>query len=95
MSFPKLTFPLTVDFPSDGYWISDAGPYKYGAAVTAFFIGDDLADGIGDGLLLMRNLEPYLQTFGAPLYPYAGDEGGRSKVDTEVFLYPERGAVNC
>ena len=95
MSLPKLTFPLTVDFASAGYWIGDAGPYKYGVAVTSFFIGDELADGIGDSLLLMRDLERYLQIFGGHLYPYAGDEGDWSKVDTEVFLYPERGAANC
>lgn len=48
MSFPKLTFPLTVDFANAGYWIGDRGPYKYGAAITAFFIGDDLTDGVKD-----------------------------------------------
>ena len=39
-----------------GYWIGDVGPFHYGAAVTAFFCGDDLADNVGDGLLLMRRL---------------------------------------
>ena len=43
----------------------------YGAAVTEFFCGDDLADNIGDGLLLMRNLEELLQMFGGSLHPYA------------------------
>ena len=37
MSFPKLTFPLTVDFGDTEYWIREQGPFKYGAAVTAFF----------------------------------------------------------
>ena len=48
MSFPRLTFPLTVDFGSAGYWIGDVGPFYYGAAVTAFFCGDDLTDNVGD-----------------------------------------------
>lgn len=95
MSFPKLTFPLTVDFASAGYWIGDAGPYKYGAAVTAFFIGDDMADGIEDELLLMRDLERYLQTYGGHLNPYTGDEGDWNAIDSEAFLYPEQGAASC
>lgn len=28
MSFPRLTFPLTADFGSDGYWINDDGPFQ-------------------------------------------------------------------
>ena len=71
MCFPKLTFPLTVDFGSAEYWINDAGPFQYGAAVTEFFCGNDLADNIGDGLLLMRRLEELLQAFGEHLHPYA------------------------
>lgn len=71
MCFPKLIFPLTVDFGSTRYWINDAGPFRYGAAVTEFFCGDDLADHIGDGLLLMRRLEELLQAFGEHLHPYA------------------------
>ena len=43
MSFPRLTFPLTVDFCSAGYWVGNQGPFKYGAAVTAFFIGEEIA----------------------------------------------------
>ncbi len=62
MSFPKLTFPVTVDFGSAGSWIGDQGPYKYGAAITAFFIGDDLTDGVKDSLLLMRDLERTLSS---------------------------------
>lgn len=71
MCFPKLTFPLTVDFGSAEYWINDAGPFRYGTAVTDFFCGNDLADNIGDGLLLMRRLEELLQAFGEHLHPYA------------------------
>lgn len=46
MNFPRLTFPLTVDFGDDGYWVGEQGPFKYGAAVTAFFIGEVSNDGI-------------------------------------------------
>ena len=70
MGFPKLVFPLTVDFGSTEYWINNMGPFRYGAAVTEFFCGDDLADNVGDGLLLMRRLEELLQAFGGPLHPY-------------------------
>lgn len=94
MSFPKLTFPLTVDFGSGGYWIGEAGPYKYGAAVTAFFIGDDLGDGVQDSLLLMRDLERYLQTFGGHLQPYVREENN-STADPEVFLDPNWGRADC
>lgn len=74
MRFPKLVFPLTVDFGITGYWINDEGPFQYGAAVTEFFCGDDLvekAEDVGDGLLLMRRLEELLQAFGGHLHPYA------------------------
>ena len=94
MSFPRLTFPLTVDFGSGGYWIGDAGPYKYGAAVTAFFIGDDLTDGVQDSLLLMRELERYLQTFGGHLQPYVREEDNTT-ADPEVFLDPDAGRADC
>lgn len=39
MSFPRLIFPLTADFGSEGYWINDDGPFQYGSAVTEFFVG--------------------------------------------------------
>lgn len=74
MSFLRLTFPLTADFGIDGYWINDDGPFQYGSAVTEFFCGNDLADDIGDGLLLMRRLEELLQVFGGPLHPYAQEQ---------------------
>ncbi len=91
MTFPKLTFPLTVDFGSAGYWIGDTGPYKYGAAVTAFFIGNDLVDGVGDSLLLIRELEQQLYTFGSQLQPYVREES----VDADLFLYPEKVSADC
>ena len=70
MSFPKLTFPLVADFGSSEYWINDMGPFKYGAAVTEFFCGNDLTDNVGGSLLLMRRLEQVLQVFGRNLHPY-------------------------
>lgn len=94
MSFPKLTFPLTVDFVSAGYWIGDAGPYKYGAAVTSFFIGEDIGDAADDGIPLMRDLERYLQTFGGFLLPYVRDEDNAA-VDPLIFLEPDTGRANC
>lgn len=90
MSFPRLVFPLTVDFGTVDYWIDDAGPFHYGTAATAFFCGDDLADGIGDGLLLMRNLENVLQAFGGHLQPYAQER----KVSSEFSLHPEKCRVD-
>jgi len=81
MDFPKLTLPLTVDFSGAGYWTGSTGPFHYGAAVTAFFCERDLADNIGDGLLLMWALEDVLRTFGGHLQPYtrereaSGDRG--------------------
>lgn len=94
MSFPRLAFPLTVDFGNSGYWIGAAGPYKYGAAVTAFFIGDDLGDVADDGILLMRDLERYLRTFGGHLQPYVRDEDNATP-DPEVFLDPDAGRADC
>lgn len=92
MPFSKLTFPLTVDFGGTGYWIGDQGPYKYGTTVTAFFVGDDLADGVpDDGISLMRELEDWLQVFGSHLQPYMREE----TVDSNRFLFPEQGAANC
>ena len=89
MDFPRLTFPLIVDFGSAGYWIGDVGPFPYGAAVTAFFCGDDLVDNAGDGLLLMRRLEDVLRTFGGHLHPYVQEQ----PVNTELFLGAEQRAV--
>jgi len=91
MTFPKLTFPLTVDFGSTGYWIGDTGLYKYGAAATAFFIGEDIGETVDDGIPLMRELEQQLRTFGSQLQPYVREES----VDTNLFLWPEKAAADC
>ena len=74
MSFPKLTFPIIVDFTGDKYWIGKTGPYKYGEADTAFFIGEDITEVANDGIPLMCELEVYLRTFGNYLHPYARSE---------------------
>lgn len=91
MNFPRLTFPLTVDFFETGYWIGDQGPFKYGAAVTAFFIDGDIADTPNDGIPLLRELEQQLQTFGSHLKPYVRERD----VDAAMFLWPEKQAVDC
>lgn len=92
MSFQKLTFPLTVDFCSGGYWIGDIGPYKHGAATTALLRGDDLTGGDEDETArLTESMEELLQTFGSSLKPYAM---GRP-VSAELFLCPERSAADC
>ena len=91
MSFPRLTFPLTVDFCSAGYWIGDQGPFKYGAAVTAYFIGEDIAEVSNDGIPLMHELEQQLQTFGSQLKPYVRER----EVDVSLFFWPENQAVGC
>lgn len=91
MSFPKLTFPIIVDFSGDQYWIEKGGPYKYGEAVTAFFIGEDIADVANDGIPLMRELEVYLKTFGNYLHPYARAE----EASEEMFRQLERSSAGC
>ena len=91
MSFSKLTFPLTVDFGDDGYWISEQGPFKYGAAVTAFFIGEDIAAISNDGISLKCELEQQLQTFGSHLQPYIKEQA----IDADLFFDPEKQSINC
>ena len=90
MSFPNLTFPLTVDFCSNGYWINNQGPFKYGAATTAFFIGEDFVEAADDGIPLMRELEQQLQAFGSHLKPYVKER----EVDPARFFWPEDQAVS-
>ena len=89
MDFPRLIFPLTVDFGSTEYWINDSGPFKYGTAVTEFFCGNDLTDNVGDGLLLMRRLETVLQAFGGHLHPYVQER----RVSMSRFSWPEKTAI--
>lgn len=91
MSFPKLTFPITVDFTGDKYWIGKTGPYKYGEAVTTFFIGEDIADVANDGILLMRELEVYLKTFGNYLHPYAREE----QISDGMFRQLDQSLAEC
>lgn len=91
MRFPRLVFPLTVDFCSAGYWIGEHGPFKYGAAVTAFFIDGDITEVPNDGIPLLQELERQLQTFGGPLSPYVREQ----EADIEMLLRPEKMAVDC
>ena len=91
MNFPRLTFPLTVDFGDDGYWIGDQGPFKYGVAVTAFFVGEDIGEVSDNGIPLMRELGHQLQTFGSHLRPYAKDD----PIDGDLFFEPEAQSINC
>lgn len=91
MSFPRLTFPIIVDFTGDKYWIEKTGPYKYGEAVTAFFIGEDFAEVSNDGIPLMRELEVYLKTFGNYLHPYARSE----EVSEEMFHQLDQSVAEC
>lgn len=91
MTFPRLIFPVVADFGGDGYWIGDQGPFKYGAAVTAFFIGENIAEADNGGLLLMRELEVCLKTFGSYLHPYAKTE----KIPDELFHQLEQSSAGC
>jgi len=86
---PKLAFSLTVDFDGAGYWIGSTGPFHYGAAVTAFFCGGDLADNIGDGLLLMRALEDVLRV------DLSSPDMREREASAELFLCPEKGRAEC
>lgn len=87
MSFPKLTFPLSIDCYGTGYWIGEAGPFKYGEAVTAFFIGDIKPDNAA----LMQELEIYLRSFGSYLHAYTK----ATKVPEEWFHQLEQSSVEC
>lgn len=93
MNFPKLAFPITVDFCSVGYWVENQGPFKYGAAVTAFFIDGDITEAANEGISLLRDLERQLQTFGSHLKPYMKER----EMDAMLFLQPEnrRWLVPC
>lgn len=91
MSFPKLTFPIIVDFTGDKYWIGKTGPYKYGEAVTAFFIGEDITEVANDGIPLMRELEVYLKTFGNYLHPYVRAE----EIPDEMFQQLDQSSAGC
>lgn len=91
MSFPRLTFPLAVDCTGREYWIGASGPYKYGAAVTAFLTGEDIGDVDSDGVSLTRELEVYLKTFGSYLQPYARTP----EVPDGLFCQLERSSAEC
>lgn len=91
MSFQKLNFPIVIDFTGDKYWIEKTGPYKYGEAVTAFLIGEDIAEVTNNGITLMRELEVYLKTFGNYLRPYARTE----EISEEMFRQLDQSTAEC
>lgn len=92
VSIPKLTFPIIVDFTGDKYWIGKTGPYKYGEAVTAFFVGEDIAGvAYDEGISLVQELEVYLKAFGNYLHPYAKAE----KVSEEMFCQLDQSSAGC
>lgn len=91
MSIPKRTFPIVVDFTGDKYWIEKSGPYKYGEAVTAFFVGENIADVTNDSIPLMHELEVYLKTFGNYLHPYARGE----EISDEMFCQLDQSVAEC
>lgn len=70
MSFPKLTFPLTIDCASTEYWIGEKGPFAFGEAATDFLCGGIETDEQYDREALLHELERCLQAFGAHLNPY-------------------------
>ena len=84
MSFPRLTFPLTVDFGEAEYWIGEQGPFKYGTAVTAFFIGEDIGPVPDSGISLMQELEHQLHKFWSNLHPYIKYQ----PIYGDLFFYP-------
>lgn len=70
MSFPKLTFPLTIDCASTEYWIGEEGPFAFGEATTYFFCGGIETDEQYDREALLNELESCLQAFGTHLNSY-------------------------
>lgn len=91
MSFPKLTFPLTVNFGDTGYWLEDQGPFKYGTAATAFLAGEEIGEDSGDGGHLAQELKRQLWTFGSHLHPYAREEA----MDLDAFFDLGKQPVDC
>lgn len=89
--FPKLVFPMIVDFCSGGYWIGAVGPYKYGAATTALLRGGGLTGDADETKNLTERMEELLQTFGSHLNPNAM---GRP-VSAELFLWPEKAGARA
>ena len=91
MDLSTLAFPLTVDFGGSEYWIGETGPYKYGEAVTAFFIGENLPQTDSNRIALMQELEVYLKTFGNVLQPYPK---GMETTD-EMFDQLKQSSAEC
>ncbi len=63
MSFPKLTFPLTIESTGTEYWINENGPFKFGEAATSFLTHDRNYKTAKDAKASERELEMRLQSF--------------------------------
>lgn len=91
MNFPKLTFPLTVEKRGSQYWIDQQGPFKFGEAVTSFFLEDENYRGAEDGHTLQRELELRLQLFAKEF----GEHVVLSGTAEEFLLLDEDVTVEC
>lgn len=91
MDYPRLTFPVTVDFGGSEYWINDIGPFRYGAAATALLQGDNLGENEDGAQRLVEEMEELLLVFGSHLHPYAM---GR-EVCVKVGVFPKQIPVEC
>lgn len=91
MSFAQLTFPLTVDFGCNKYWIGESGSHKYGEAVTAFLSGESFAQEDSNADSLRRELEVYLKTFGSVHQPYPRG----TQVSKELFDQLKQSSAEC
>ena len=86
MDLPELTFPITVDFIEDSYWIGAVGPFKYGEAATAFLAGEGFTASADDDALT-EELAAFLKDFGGSLKPYAHVKSGSD--------IPKAGPADC
>ena len=91
MGLPKLTFPLTVDFSGNEYWIGDAGPFPCGAAATEILIGGSLTENTSDSVSLVEDVENFLKTVGGTLHPY----NKTPHVPETLFHQMEQHSASC
>lgn len=91
MNFPRLTFPLTVEKRGGQYWIDQQGPFKFGEAVTSFFLEGENYRGAEDGHTLKRQLELRLQLFAKEF----GEPVVLTGTAEEFSLLDEDGIVEC
>lgn len=91
MNISNFTFPLTVDFSDDKYWLNGGGPYQCGEAATAFLAGEINCESASDTLHLTQELETLLKAFGGSLSPYADER----KPSDDLFRQLEQNTVAC